>query len=436
MKKILLLCLFAPLWFSSCLFEDKDLFDRSATERMEARLQESRAVLKSASNGWVMSYYPSPTQEFGGYTLFVRFGDHDQVEVASEVGGDATQTHSSLYEVISGEGPVLTFNTGNPFIHYFAIAPNPDDIGTSDMGMQGDYEFIILDAQPERVVLKGRKTGNRIILTPIAAGVDWKALMQQYITATNEMKFKLCTYTTPNGLRASASRTYRTLTFTYTVGGEEVATTAAFRYTPAGIQFYKALDIGGVEVTDMNFVSGAAPYFIDAGGSGARLSVRILNPNEHLLMGEWFFTYSGLGPYGKAEWTAVKNNLNPIYKLAFAWMGPDLLDYGQHGFNFQLVDTTTYDRLYGFYGFTHQLVGTDQIKFTHNGVRLVNAAASVLFRYATPVATINCTSCPAKTFTVTVDNNADPAWIQLVDTGNANNTIRLTITETSLPYDH
>jgi hypothetical protein len=125
------------LFLSSCLKEDKDFFQDSASDRMEQYLVKSKEILKGAANGWMMSCYPSPTQEFGGYTLFLKFGDGDKVTVASELEA-ADKTETSLYTVSSNTGPILSFNTYNSMIHYFSEPRNRDGIGADDSGMRGD----------------------------------------------------------------------------------------------------------------------------------------------------------------------------------------------------------------------------------------------------------------------------------------------------------
>ena len=87
MKKtaiILFLVLAIPALLTSCLFDEEDLFDKSASERIEAAKQEAKTVLESAENGWHVRYFPSPTQEFGGYNLFFKFSE-GSVTVASEI---------------------------------------------------------------------------------------------------------------------------------------------------------------------------------------------------------------------------------------------------------------------------------------------------------------------------------------------------------------
>ena len=45
--------------FTSCKNEVDDVFDKTATERINAALTSYNDILKSASNGWIMYFYGS-----------------------------------------------------------------------------------------------------------------------------------------------------------------------------------------------------------------------------------------------------------------------------------------------------------------------------------------------------------------------------------------
>ena len=106
MKKlaIILLGLF-PLVLSSCLKEEEDYFDKSASARIEEAVKNAISVLEGAENGWAVKYYPNPTQTFGGFNLFFKFDD-GTVTVSSEI-ESASTTATSLYSVGQEAGPTL-----------------------------------------------------------------------------------------------------------------------------------------------------------------------------------------------------------------------------------------------------------------------------------------------------------------------------------------
>ena len=73
---------------------------------------------------------------------------------------DPEEKATSDYAVVKDQGPTLSFNVYNKVIHPLAEAwlGNPD-------GIQGDYEFSILRATTDSIVLRGRKWKNEMVLT-------------------------------------------------------------------------------------------------------------------------------------------------------------------------------------------------------------------------------------------------------------------------------
>ena len=64
MKKIYYLLLLAlPLVLQSCFKDDDDIYDKSASQRMEERLVHDQQVLMGATNGWIMEYFPEKKQD-------------------------------------------------------------------------------------------------------------------------------------------------------------------------------------------------------------------------------------------------------------------------------------------------------------------------------------------------------------------------------------
>ena len=147
MKKILIL-LALPLLFNSCLKDDEDKFSKSATERIEEAVKEAITVLQGAENGWRMELYPEGERIYGGYTLFLKFNT-DNTVVASSENFAAGKTESSYYSVVAESGPVLAFDTNNDIIHFYSSPTTGAElgIGTSNGGLEGDSDFIVMEAQ-------------------------------------------------------------------------------------------------------------------------------------------------------------------------------------------------------------------------------------------------------------------------------------------------
>lgn len=249
MKKlaIILLGLF-PLVLSSCLKEEEDYFDKDASARIEQAVNNAISVLEGAQNGWAVKYYPNPTQTFGGFNLFFKFDD-GKVTVCSEI-ENATTTATSLYSIGQEAGITLTIDTKNELINYFAHPRNPDGYGSNYKGLEGDYLWTVLSAAPEKVLLRGVKSGSLYTLTPLETA-DWASEMQQYKNAAADMEFpsyvcvvkgdSLECITTSEG-----KFLYRNLTIRQQTDKGVKSYAAPFIYTKTGIELYEPLTINGV----------------------------------------------------------------------------------------------------------------------------------------------------------------------------------------------
>ena len=183
MKKLYYICfLLTLLVWSSCTPEVDDAFNKSASQRVEETIAQNLSVLSESTNGWVMEYYPSSTLAYGGYTVLVQFGKDGKAKVACDLFAK-DMVSVSEYEIKQSMGVMLTFNTYNSIFHFFSEPSNSLGIGETGYGMEGDYEFIIQECTPEKVVLKGRKTGNKMIMHPIPSGKTW----EDYLATVREI---------------------------------------------------------------------------------------------------------------------------------------------------------------------------------------------------------------------------------------------------------
>ena len=97
--------------------------------------------------------------------MVVKFKKDGSVSVTAKNGTttmNKIETDSaSTWQVKSDYGPILTFDTYNKVLHAWA------DPGTDGSGLLGDYEFLILKATPELVLLKGKKHSAYSVLRPV-----------------------------------------------------------------------------------------------------------------------------------------------------------------------------------------------------------------------------------------------------------------------------
>lgn len=176
----------AAVLFTACAGEEDDLFDKSAAERLNEMRDVYSARLEAQPAGWAMQYYP--TDEADGYLILADFNADHSVLVAmrNEYTNNKYAECKSVWDIITDNGPVLSFNTYNDLFHIFS---DPSDYwgGDTGTGIGGDYEFVVVDAPEDAsyMMLKGKKRGTYTLLTPLEQGTDFETYFDQVITFQN-----------------------------------------------------------------------------------------------------------------------------------------------------------------------------------------------------------------------------------------------------------
>ena len=163
-KYLLLIGLFAATMVA-CSRDEESLFDKSAAERAQEAIETAFDVLTSNEAGWEVAYFPNLEASSKGYNMVWKFNKNGKVSATAK--NSATTRNkmmtdsASTWAVKSDYGPILTFDTYNDVIHAFS---DPQENGA---GLLGDYEFLILKATPEVVILKGKKHSAYSVMRPM-----------------------------------------------------------------------------------------------------------------------------------------------------------------------------------------------------------------------------------------------------------------------------
>lgn len=300
MKKIyFLIAMVTATMLASCTKEQEDFFSDSSANRADATIAADTKVLTSAANGWLMKLYPDAQQSYGGYNVIVRFKEDGRAEVMGEFLGDV---FTSLYSVTQSAGIVLTFDTFNEEFHLFSDPSAPLG-GDEGEGLGGDYDFSIMKATPEEVVLKGKNTGNRIVMTPMPND-DWAGYMNKIFEVEENMLSNFYQVKI-NNVEVPASISDRTLVFSYEENGEEVEKQASYIVTPEGIEFYEPLEIDGATMTGFKNGAEGALVFDESAGSGLKLEKVKLPEVDLMTNSDCYVAYSMLGEYAQQYWAAM-----------------------------------------------------------------------------------------------------------------------------------
>ena len=147
----------------ACSRDEDSLFDKSASERAQEAMENATELLPQPAAGWEMLYFANPGSR--GYNIILRFDKNGRVTATAKnkvTTNDKMMTDSlSTWTVKLDYGPILSFDTYNDVFHAWADPQNDGD------GLLGDYEFLILSATPERVLLKGKKHEGYSIMRPM-----------------------------------------------------------------------------------------------------------------------------------------------------------------------------------------------------------------------------------------------------------------------------
>ena len=300
MKKILniLLILALSVIYTSCSNEVDDVFDKSSALRMQEALENYKTVLTTPANGWLMEYYGNT--DYGGYNMFVKFGEDNNVKVANEVYG-AGNSATSHYKLEQSGGVVLSFDEFNEVFHFFSDPDNQLEIGDKGKGMEGDLEFRIISATPDSVVMTGKKHGSKIVMTPVKEDTDWNSYLEKVNQAESDMAFASYFFYVGEKV-ADVKASYHTLTFNYnTEDGQLVTVDAPYILRPDGYHLYSPVTVLGKTITDFTY-KGGDDYLFTTNDAEAIMKGYVMPLSEAFLTGDWYISYANMCDAMKEYW--------------------------------------------------------------------------------------------------------------------------------------
>lgn len=173
----ILLAAAAMLSLSSCLKEQADVFDTPSSQRMQDYLENVRTILQEPENGWALSYYPGSSS--ATCYMGVKFAAQQVTAYSQDAPNEAV---TSSYKLTTDDGAVLSFDTYNSVLHYYATAS-----ADHYQARGGDFEFDIVSYSKERIVLKGKRSRNLCYLDPLPKDKDATAFLNEMVAAKNAL---------------------------------------------------------------------------------------------------------------------------------------------------------------------------------------------------------------------------------------------------------
>lgn len=196
MKKLYKFSVIATVLMSaslaSCNHEEADIFDQNAAHRTEEARKMYKEILLDKGGKWQMEYFT--TEEEHGYVYLFTFrndgtvtisGNNEYITKLTNIDSNVPSygSETSMWTILSDNGPVLSFNSYNTIFHLFAT---PEDIPGTERdeqgyGHSGDYEFDLMKFSNDTLYLEGKKNGAQIIMTRIAPETDDETYLNEVV---------------------------------------------------------------------------------------------------------------------------------------------------------------------------------------------------------------------------------------------------------------
>ena len=257
---------------TSCTFEQDDYFDESASLRIthiNEQLKDRLVAQSSDGNyGWVIQYFVAGTDDydFEGFNLFGQFYKDNKVTLAGNHrflrNGNANKftKHTSNYEMLAEEGPVLSFNTWNDILTVFEDPVNPSaapgNIVNDGEGMNGDHNLVLRSFDDASLTFRGERHGASIRFIPCDR--PW----EEYADAVAKTKSDIATstltsYYVTNGVDTMYFAGLNKGYFTYCdrVNDPLVKSTLSCVFTPTGFRLHRENNLNGTKFQEFHMAA-------------------------------------------------------------------------------------------------------------------------------------------------------------------------------------
>ncbi len=302
---------FSTLALQSCLKDQEDFFDESSSERMQAVLENTKAVLTSSDNGWIFDYYPDRNLSYGGCVYVLKF-DNKNVSARYEIEPDLVETSS--YKLNTNNGPVLSFDSYNSLLHYFAT-PSSGEYQAKD----GDFEFMIMNVTEDLITLRGNRTGNTMYLRRLNEDPDAFVHAIGKIYDTNVLP-------SANGsVGANAITCKNDINAHYMEffwGGDNSQSSGEYYLsTSTGIRFKNPVTVNGATISELNYTfddSNKSGAFTGEDSNGNSISLSGVLPETYAFFNEFkgSFTFSYANGAKNVNCTLVPDKVNGIITIS------------------------------------------------------------------------------------------------------------------------
>ena len=328
---LLSLVALSALTLGSCKNEVDEIFDQDAVARLEQAQKEFRQILTDQGGKWRMEYYANSDEP--GYVYLMTFRTDGSVTISGEnewighVDGQSLNVPTygsevSLWDVITDNGPVLTFNTYNKYFHVFA---SPEDIPSTDSeapdetgyGHEGDYEFDLMKYSNDTLYITGKKYGLDMIMTRVDANVDDHEYMDNVVAMADSFfnaKIPQVYINLPNGVRWIVKNGASSILKMFREGDDEISTSEYHNIiiTPDGLSFMNPITLDGYLIK--SFVRQADGSLVCREDNGITMTADALSNVFVIQTFVWKADTAQMGGYYADQLRQIRSELNDYEK--------------------------------------------------------------------------------------------------------------------------
>lgn len=432
---LLSLVAFSALTLGSCKNEVDEIFDEDAVSRLEKAQKDYYQILTDKGGKWQMEYYANSDEP--GYIYLMTFKTDGSVTISGKnewigrVMGESLNVSTygsevSLWDVITDNGPVLSFNSYNRFFHLFA---SPEDIPSTDTeapdetgyGHEGDYEFDLMRYSGDTLYVTGKKYGIDMIMTRVDAGVDDAVYMNEVDSMKTlffNSRIPQVYINLPNGIRWIVKDGASSILKMFREGDDEISTSEYHNViiTHDGLSFMNPITLDGYVIK--NFIRQADGSLLCRDDNETTMTADNLSNVFAIQTFVWKAETEQMGGTFAEALNAVKNELaayesRTLTGLQISYDSKKTPASYQVIFSCKKGKNTFNPKFYVNY----DLVGESQIKITYTGEA---DAAGVIYGEKCP-SMLSFIQLLGSTLNMSTSSLLAPVDMTLSDSSNASN---------------
>lgn len=418
----------------SCKNETDEIFDDDAVTRLENAKDNFINILTDKGGKWQMQYYSNSNEP--GYVYVMTFRTDGSVTISGKniwigkVEGESLDvptygSQTSLWDVITDNGPVLSFNSFNKYFHVFADPediPSMSDEDTDETGYghEGDYEFDLMKYSGDTLYITGKKYGIDMIMTRLDAGIDDHVYMDEVVAMADSFfnaKIPQVYMNLPNGTRWIIKNGATSILKMFREGDDEISTSVNHNViiTHDGLSFMNPLTVDGYTV--QNFIRQADGSLLCRDDNETTITADDLNMVFTIPTFKWKFDLTQMGGVLADQLELLRTDLNNYGKRKLSAIDISYnTDLGCYLLDFSCV----YQKktLHASFYFNAELVGENQIKFNFTGE---GNDVSVVYAEKCPAFNSFIAAMNGVTYTLTTSSQLAPVDMKVTDSSNGAN---------------